>query len=383
MPQNTCAQTSEEKYDAYLKTLQTFKPDSVKQLDLRGMGLTQWPDALLKYERVTVIYLEGNFFSDIPDELKHYKQLQKLIMDRNTMRLSRLNLRGLHALTTFSASHNPFHPHLSLLGKRKLEKIILTNANLISLRVNAPGLQEIDLSHNAMEMLIKPFWRRGRLETVVLLSNKLTKLPAGIGSHKGLQKLVLSNNNFRAIPAQMQHFPKLESLMFYNNQLDSLPEFLWTMTSLREIDVHHNHITYLPAGIGMLTEVEELYLAHNRFGSMPDEIGNLLNLKYLYIENNQLEQLPASMAQLAKLQRLSLMGNKFIVFPHVLTQLISLEELDISKNDIEAFPTSWQLQRNLKMLLFHDNACEEGMQCIRYLKAMDEVKTAQDVKFQY
>ena len=50
---------------------------------------------------------------------------------------------------------------------------------------------------------------------------------------------------------------------------------------------------------------------------------------------------------------------------------------------IEAFPTSWPLQRNLKMLLFHDNACEESMQCIRYLKAMDQVKTARDVKFQY
>lgn len=380
---NALAQSAPEKLETYLQSLHQQPVDSVKILDLRNMHLNSWPEALLPFKKVVEINLDGNLFQSVPAALTAYPELHTLSMNENLLHGKAIKLRSLKKLKRFYASKNKFNQEVRLSARSNLQEVRLAQNQLAVFNYRAQGLKELELAYNKIEAVKHPFWQRHRLEVVVLYGNSMDQLPSGLVKHKNIRKLVLAINNFKEIPAEMQRFQKLESLMFYKNKLESIPDFVWEMEQLQEIDVHYNRIKSLPEGIGELTQLQELYLAHNCIPKLPTSINKLRNLEYLYAENNELQALPSGFEELVSLKRLSLLGNKFIIFPQVITQLPALEEFDISENDIESFPQTLTLKNELQLLLLHENACTEGMQCMRYLKLMERQSANPTLKFQY
>ena len=382
LPTNAAkAQTS--KWEAYWKELQQLPIDSIKELQLDGMGLHQFPKQLLAFRRVEHISLDDNFFDHVPSELKHFPLLKKLSMRKNLLQGARIDIGSLKSLETFDAGQNNLASELSVRTSRKLNRLILSNTQIEKLRLAGRQPKEIDLSYAALESFDWMPLRRARVEVLVLHSNRLNALPKGVARQKKIRKLVLGNNQFEEIPPEMAKMKRLESLMFYKNRLTSLPDFIWELKHLTEVDVHHNRLALLPNEIGVLGNLEELYLANNCLQALPDSIGKLTKLRYLYVENNELETLPASLSQLVALERMSLLGNRFIVYPPVLTEMPWLHELDVSENDIEAFPIEFSHWRSLKLLLLHDNACKNGMSCMSYLERLEQSLSNNKLRIMY
>ena len=99
----------------------------------------------------------------------------------------------------------------------------------------------------------------------------------------------------------------LRTLTLEKNKLTEIPALIGTMLSLRKISLHTNSIIELPAAMCLLTSLENLDLHKNAIRVLPSAIGNLRSLQKLDLSENQLSELPQTICELN--ENLQLVGR--------------------------------------------------------------------------
>lgn len=98
-------------------------------------------------------------------------------------------------------------------------------------------------------------------QVLMLDSNRLTQLPADIGSLKNLERLSVSGNDLTGLPAELGTLQKLVTLLMARNKLLELPSSLGQCVSLEEVDVTDNYLQVGPCH-SLTTEIGQSCRCH-------------------------------------------------------------------------------------------------------------------------
>lgn len=159
------------------------------RLDL-SCGLTAFPQEIFDLaDSLEILNLSGNHLTHLPGDLPRLKRLKVIFLSQNQF----TELPGVLSQC----------PELSMIGFKSNRIERLDGAAL------PPGLR----------------W-------LILTDNRLTSLPAELGSRPALQKLMLAGNRLAALPESLAGCRNLELMRLAANELESLPHWLWRMPRL-------------------------------------------------------------------------------------------------------------------------------------------------------
>jgi len=235
------------------------------RLYLRGMELTELPEAVRKLKKLQFLNLLGNRLTDLPEWLCELEQL--------------------YSLNIF---HNRFNTLPSWLGQLK-------------------SLRRLNVSRNLLTSLPESTWPNS-LRALDISHNHLTSLPELTWPNQ-LRTLDISHNQLTSLPQSLANLPELQSLDAQVNKLTSLPESLGELKALEVLNLRYNQLQNLPESLGQLEHVRRLDLNQNRLTSLPESMGQLRQLESLELEDNALTDLPPSLSQLYSLEVMRLSGN--------------------------------------------------------------------------
>ena len=110
---------------------------------------------------------------------------------------------------------------------------------------------------------LAPLCKLRNVRTMSMEKNRLTKIPALIGTMLSLRHLLLYSNQLLELPASLCLITGLEVLDVHKNMINVLPSNIGKLTSLKKLDVSENKITELPASICELSEEVGLSVGRN------------------------------------------------------------------------------------------------------------------------
>ena len=202
----------------------TIRELNVIKLGLFEQGLSSFPESILSFGWLEVLYLDNNRLSSLPESISLLQHLRWFSLSRN---------------------------HLSFLPKdmpslQNLQELFL-NANLLtSLPENIftlPSLRVFYVDVNELSSLPEVTFSRSKLEVFDLGNNQLSSFPESVSLLRNLVKLGLSKNRLTSLPESMVSLKKLKKLNLSNNNLSSLPEGLSSLPNLKELDLRNNPLS--------------------------------------------------------------------------------------------------------------------------------------------
>ncbi|XP_056903364.1 leucine-rich repeat-containing protein 18 [Takifugu flavidus] len=178
-------------------------PDGRCRLDLRNMGITNFPSWLFKLTSVTELDLSCNQLKKLPDNIGSFLSLRRLDLHSNKLESLPESIGSLVRLT-----------HLNLCNNR------LTSASF----------------------------------------------PSSVGFLTNLKSLNLGLNQLDSLPPVLVALDGLEELGLFDNQLVILPDFLKDLRNLTKVNLKGNHLLCAQEDSEKTTEksapAEEVYLVH-------------------------------------------------------------------------------------------------------------------------
>ncbi|HYG50282.1 MAG TPA: leucine-rich repeat domain-containing protein [Flavobacteriales bacterium] len=117
------------------------------------------------------------------------------------------------------------------------------------------------------------------VEILDLSKQHLKEFPVEIFKFTNLRELYMSKNRLSAIPAEIGTLTKLEIVDFSRNKLESLPHEITKCVKLRKLIANNNIISELPSKMNLLQELEYLDLWSNDLGAFPESIRFCKKLK--------------------------------------------------------------------------------------------------------
>ena len=204
-------------------------------------------------------------------------------------------------------------------------KLATSCSNLISLSLTSNRLVDVDcvaqltrltslvLLRNKLPKLPSTVGNLVSLKVLELASNRLEALPATFGNLTNLSKLNIECNRLRRIPETLARLT-IKTLNVNSNDLVNLPHCIGSMRNLVQISANDNKLKYLPADIGESKSLEAIHVCNNRLMELPDSIGNLgKTLKHLWLDFNNLSALPMTFHKMEVLEELKMEGNVSMV----------------------------------------------------------------------
>ncbi len=114
-----------------------------------------------------------------------------------------------------------------------------------------------------------------------------------VKNYPNLRDLDLRGNELREIPgAMLGGLTQLETLVLMGNKLVKLPEEIGRLKNLRTLELSYNMLTRLPDTINLLKRLEALSLSANKLQGVPRSISALSKLRKLWLDGNELTAIP-------------------------------------------------------------------------------------------
>ncbi len=188
-----------------IKRIQRVRDERRTDLDLRGLALESLPVILIQCSALSVLRLDNNQLTFLPDGLGALKNLKVLSLRGNKLRTIPASLESLQQLSEFDLSENEIEDYPDPIDR-------LVSLTVLSLRGN--GLASVPESIGALE----------RLRILNLAKNRLGTLPAALGRLAALEKLNLSGNQLTALPSELRSLDRLAALFLHGNPGLGLPD---------------------------------------------------------------------------------------------------------------------------------------------------------------
>ncbi|KAL7875577.1 hypothetical protein AOLI_G00105400 [Acnodon oligacanthus] len=234
-------------------------------------------------------------------------------------------------------------------------------------------LTELNLSCNCLSSLHPSVGLMNNLQTFLLDGNRLSSLPAELGSLQRLAYLGLSFNEFSEVPQVLERLPAVERLCMAGNRLQTLTLQAFRLLPVKYIDLRLNQISSIvPDEPDFLRHVTQLDMRDNRLSELDaslfprlevlhcqrNRIGHLrlrgCTLKALHASNNELHELEVSPAA-SNLTYMDVSRNRLDALPDWLSDSKKLEVLDVSHNCISELPQWLLCSSSLRKVLAGHN----------------------------
>jgi len=170
----------------------------------------------------------------------------------------------------------------------------------------------------------------------------LTEIPEQFctSSAGTMLSLALGDNKITCLPANIGSLQALRSIHVGGNKLGALPASLWTL-QITELGLSNCGLTEISPDIGNLTKLNIVYLNQNELTAVPDEICNCKELTGFGAASNKLTKLPEGVAGLP-LQSLKFDYNQIEELPEDFGNLAAtLKKLEIQGNQLKSLPASF------------------------------------------
>lgn len=157
----------------------------IKVLDLSNLGLTEIPDAIVKFTHLEELNLSQNWINKLPETIGNLRELSKLYL--------------------FENEFTEIPPVIQKLSK----------------------LKTLDMSTNRLESIPDWFCTCKKIKKIYLQDNKISSLPNLIGNLENLKVLNLEDNQLTNLPSSIKDLSKLEILAIVGNpSLHAIPDQL-------------------------------------------------------------------------------------------------------------------------------------------------------------
>lgn len=351
-----------------------FRPDSVpaltsamlgdqryryEHLNLSDMQLEMVPAFVYRHaDWIVSLDLSMNPLADLPvDFAQQCRNLRRL-------RLSSLALRhvpgAVCAIQTLnhldlSSNHIDGLSEIALPLLPQLDTLVLLNNRLTALPAYMAQLplQSINLSNNALEAFPAVLCDVQTLVDIDVSYNAITEVPAAIGQLARLERLVLRGNYVSRLPAELARLEYLVDLDVGCNALQMLGRVL-EQPRLVRVAAEHNCITALDARLG--DRLATLALAHNPLSRVHLAAPSAAGLTVLDLSHANLASLGAALfAHLGSLTHLVLDYNQLTALPSSIGELQRLESLSCAGNLLTTLPDALGSLRCLTRLDVQDN----------------------------
>jgi Leucine-rich repeat (LRR) protein len=348
--------------------------DSLKEIDLTNMGLTEVPEFVFKASNLNVLRLDENSIEELPRELQELDSLRRIYWSDNQME-KRPKIPKLPQVERFyfNGSAAPVGRRFWIVGREEvklpklsrlpeLEYLELKNLGLTRVperfvRKN-DSLRELVLNENPIVIDDKEISLPESLRVFKINKAGLTRVGSGLYSLTQLEELQLLENLLDSLPDGISRMSKLSKMSLYKNQLTTLPKDLFDLDNLTVIDLYYNQLEVIPASISKAKKLEVLYIAHNRIYDLPESIGQLKKLEKIYLQDNRLSVLPESIGTIDGLKVIRISKNYLTYFPDWLLKLEKLEEIDLNENEITSIPEEIAQLQNLKLFTYQDTGID-------------------------
>jgi Leucine-rich repeat (LRR) protein len=128
---------------------------------------------------------------------------------------------------------------------------------------------------------------------VNLWKKHLGRVPESLWEHLEMETLVLVDNDLTEIPARIEDLSRLQMLDLGHNALTVIPSELGNLENLHDfLYLHDNLLSELPSSLGKLKRLRYLNRSENKFAEFPRAACGMTGLIELRITDNQLTSLP-------------------------------------------------------------------------------------------
>jgi Leucine-rich repeat (LRR) protein len=267
--------------------------DKLVDLDLSQMPLGgSLPAEIRQMKALDSLYLSSTNLTGIPEEIGALTQLTKLYINGNQLTKLPAGFAKLTNLNILLLNNNQFAGRLDVGTFANMNKLYYLDLGgnqfegpippeLFSL----PAIQTLRLSDNKFSGAMPSVAVAAKMDTLDVTNNRLTALPADLGSLKELTELSADGNEFSGpLPVGLSELTKLKYLRLQGNHFSgSIPD-LTRLTALRQLELSGNQFSGpIPDSIGTMNSLTTLYLARNKLsGKIPSNIVNLTNLSSSY-----------------------------------------------------------------------------------------------------
>jgi len=201
-------------------------------------------------------------------------------------------------------------------------------------------LRELILDTDTIQTIDAGLFNCAGLVKIVVLSNQLKALPAGGWAKlKSLEQLVLTTSNaLRALPDDIGDAPRLggDFDLTALTKLAPLPPSFGRLAAVTLLRLPPGLLA--PDPIAGMTGLRELGL--RGVDHLPDDLGRATDLRFLDITECPITALPASIGGARLLHTLALARTKLTALPDSIGELSALRDLDLEATPIEALPES-------------------------------------------
>ena len=132
-------------------------------------------------------------------------------------------------------------------------------------------------------------------------------------------------------PAWLENIKWVETILLVSNFLQRVPDNIYILDKLSCLDLSKNQLKTIPVCLLEMPSLCNLWLSENKIAELPKQCNWSSSLKTLDLNDNLLQTLPKSMAK-AKLTSLHVARNNLYYLPSWIEQMASLQLLDVSGN---------------------------------------------------
>src|SRR5690554_218524 len=287
---------------------------NLNRINAKEAALTEIPSYILNIPNLRSLEITGHAITELPAQLFAIPTLKHLDVSSNK-------------ITTL-----PVIAENSTLEYLSLERNQL--AQIPDALFQLTGLSYLDVSTNKINHLPAELFSMGNLQTLNAGFNQVQSITP-MSTASSLQTVNLMQNKLSQVPATLLQLDNLLSLNLSHNELATLPEITASNASLQILRINDNAITTLPLSLFNDLPLKELQIASNKLSSLPEGIVN------------------------SSIESLNLADNQFVQIPNELPLFTGLKQANFSENAMEVFGEQWKQSTSLEELRADDNLLNE------------------------